>query len=252
MVDGTAAFCRLHYSVGNAAAALGYREIMPLIQSALADAGVLARNPDGTMSKLRFGPPLPAGCSSMREYCDAELDYASDDVLSRINSRTCDGLQFVQCDRIDRKAEPLDRIAFYAEYSFEVPHSLLRECDLKALRELFDEQREWLAERVSPKGHVRESDLKKAVTNWRCESGDNVTTVHLRLTIVHEEGHTASPTLVLQKLFGLNEEQSALVAITRREMFDRSGAPLRSTPWPRRRNRLLYERCWEHQRFNHQ
>ncbi|HPC43847.1 MAG TPA: TIGR03936 family radical SAM-associated protein [Candidatus Latescibacteria bacterium] len=249
---GAAAFFRLHYSVGNAAAALEYREIMPLIQSALADAGLLARNPDGTTPKLRFGPPLPAGCSSMREYCDAELDSTLDDVLSRINSRLADGLQCVQCDRIDRKAEPVDRIAFYAEYSFEIPHSLLRECDVKALRELFDEQGEWLAERVSPKGHVRESDLKKAVTNWRSESSASITTVYLRLAIAHEEGHTASPALVLQKLFDLNEEQSALVAITRREMFDRSGAPLRSRPWPRKRNRLLHERCWEHQRFHHQ
>lgn len=242
-------FCRFQFSVSPTLAPLTNRAINGLVQDALITSGALASQPDGSPTKVRFGPVLPPGCSSAREFCDAEVKSRPDDALRAANAEATEGIQFLRVDPIDTKAEPIGQLVAQADYCFEIPLSIMRAEDLEALRDLFSEQAEWLVRKETPKGEVREKDLKKAVLDWAIAFGADTAFLRLRLLHAHEEGHTASPASIMESLLDLDPEQCSLVRIRRECLRDRNALPLAEGPWPRKRNRLLRPKCWEQQRY---
>jgi radical SAM-linked protein len=240
---------RLRYVIGRAGAHLGYREAVGEILRSLGNAKLLLPNPDNPTPKARFGPPLPQNATSLSEYCDVELGNCSRDAIETSIQSLPEGLAIAGGERIDVRTEALSAWVWSAKYLLSFPSAVRSAGDIGAYLELFQEQPQWLIQTPTPKGDQRERDLRQGVVSWEVRETAGETRLSVVLALRHEQGHTASPALLLKELFELDTEDASLVGVQRLEMYDQHETPASKATWRRQRNRLLHTRCWESLRF---
>ena len=150
--------------------------------------------------KLSFGPALALGCESNGEYIDIKLpdSAVTDDILVRVNSQTPPGVRFVGCERLPEAHKSLANVYNLAHYSARLN---LTPAD-EALFGEFLASREWIFEKISPKGR-KNIDVKKLLVDQptlsKLSTGEYLLEYAVLLSLA---GGTIKPADFVKAIFG--------------------------------------------------
>ncbi|MEW6556653.1 MAG: TIGR03936 family radical SAM-associated protein [Elusimicrobiota bacterium] len=161
--------------------------------------------------KISFGPPLPVGYTSTCELFDIEMSrrVLPEDIHKVLSDNLPAGFEVISISSVPVITKPIELLVNVAKYSVEMIWQ--RETGEIKINEFFA-TKEFLIERLTDKSK-RIIDVRPLVINMK--QTDNILEMILRFG----PKKTAKPDVIIQKMFGLSNEQKLTLRINRDKFF---------------------------------
>jgi radical SAM family uncharacterized protein/radical SAM-linked protein len=191
---------KISFSKRGSAKYFGHLEMVKIFLRAIRRAEIPVKYSNGFHPKpnISFEDPLPVGLESLREtfYLSAEKSIEPALVVERLNKHLPEGLRILNCrpapKNLSQKAfEPVN-------YSITLKNMCFNEEQIND----FLNRNALIFSRLNRKGKSKTIDLKEMVFNLTLQAPNR-----LLISLKTEPGKTVRPLEVLEKIFGLPEEE---------------------------------------------
>jgi len=173
--------------------------------------------------KISFGPPLAVGYTSTCEIFDMEMfrRIGADEVEKALSSSMPPALGIISAASVPVVSKSVDLLVNVAKYSADM--SLQNEVAQIKIKDFFS-AKEFLIERITDKSR-RTIDVRPLMVYMKCLDPD----IHRGETVFQRSQiemllrfgpqKTAKPDVVIQKIFGLTDDEKSELIINRDEFF---------------------------------
>lgn len=211
--DELAVRIRLKYSKTGRIRFLSHLDMITMFRRAIMRASipVLFSHGYNPHPRISFGPPLSVGIESMAEYLDIEADPPIDlmEAVKAINRALPDGIRVIEAKIVPRKLLSLTGSIKRIVYRISIPDGFTQ-----GLSERIDELLSRTSIIIEKEGKKR--DIRAAVESIVLSGEERP---HIDITLHESGGVHARVQDVIEQLFGITTEKSALLSITRIGQF---------------------------------
>jgi radical SAM family uncharacterized protein/radical SAM-linked protein len=188
------------YSKSGEGRYFGHLELVRIFQRAIYRAGISVKFSQGFHPKPRisFQDPLPIGIESLGErfYMNVPGQVRVASVKDAVNRHLPPGLRVEACTIAPEKKRR--KSADRAFYMIEIKDGFFSQKELDS----FLEKEKLVVEKRTPKGKIRQTDLRESVLSMEITSPRNLT-----MALRQSEGKTVRPGEVLLNLFKMSHEE---------------------------------------------
>ncbi|MFH0948473.1 MAG: TIGR03936 family radical SAM-associated protein [Elusimicrobiota bacterium] len=216
---------RVKYNKGNSLRFLTHLEVVSAIRQAVRRASLPVCSSEGfsPQPKISFGPPLAVGYTSNCEIFDMEMirRVSADEVEKSLSSTIPPALSIISASSVPVVSKSLQLFINVAKYSVVV--FLQNEIAQTKIKDFFL-AKEFLIERITDKSR-RTIDVRPLVIYMKCldpdiHRGETVSQrVQIEMLLRFGPQKTAKPDVIIQKVFGLSDDEKSALEINRDEFF---------------------------------
>ncbi|MEJ2657452.1 MAG: TIGR03960 family B12-binding radical SAM protein [Desulfobacterales bacterium] len=178
----------------------GHLEMVKIFLRAIRRADIPVKYSEGFHPKpnISFNDPLPIGIEGLNEnfYLYVHGSVKPSTLVEKLNRNLPDGLHILACQPV--RKNPSYKSFDPVNYMVTLKNGYFNETKIKH----FLDQAEFIFSRINRKGKSRNIDLKKMVFNLTLLAPNT-----LKITLKTEPGKTVRPFEVVNKIFGLSEEE---------------------------------------------
>ena len=204
---------RVKYSKGKPLRFLTHLEVVSAIRQAVRRASLPVCMSSGfsPQPKISFGPPLAVGYTSNCEIFDMEMfrRIGSDEVEKALSSSMPPVLGIISASSVPVVSKSVELLVNAAKYSAEM--SLQNEVAQIKIKDFFS-AKEFLIERITDKSR-RTIDVRPLMIYMKYTNGK------IEMFLRFGPKKTAKPDVVIQKVFGLSDDEKSELIINRDEFF---------------------------------
>ena len=204
---------RVKYSKGKPLRFLTHLEVVSAIRQAVRRASLPVCMSSGfsPQPKVSFGPPLAVGYTSNCEIFDMEMfrRIGADEVEKSLSSSMPPALGIISASSVPVVSKSVELLVNAAKYSAEM--SLQNEVAQIKIKDFFS-AKEFLIERITDKSR-RTIDVRPLMIYMKYTNGK------IEMFLRFGPKKTAKPDVVIQKVFGLSDDEKSELIINRDEFF---------------------------------
>ncbi|MDO8733764.1 MAG: TIGR03936 family radical SAM-associated protein [Elusimicrobiota bacterium] len=214
---------RVKYTKGKPLRFLTHLEVVSAIRQAVRRASLPVCISSGfsPQPKISFGPPLPVGYTSNCEIFDMEMfrRIGADEVEKSLSSSMPPALGIISTSSVPVVSKSVELLVNAAKYSIEIPskqqcsprlQSGVSEANIK-IKDFFS-AKEFLIERITDKSR-RTIDVRPLMVYMKYIDGK------IEMLLRFGPQKTAKPDVIIQKVFGLADDEKSELIINRDEFF---------------------------------
>lgn len=204
---------RVKYTKGKSLRFLTHLEVVSAIRQAVRRASLPVCISSGFSPhpKVSFGPPLAVGYTSNCEIFDMEMfrRIGADEVEKSLSSSMPPALGIISASSVPVVSKSVELLVNAAKYSAEM--SLQNEVAQIKIKDFFS-AKEFLIERITDKSR-RTIDVRPLMIYMKYAGGK------IEMFLRFGPQKTAKPDVVIQKVFGLSDDEKSELIINRDEFF---------------------------------
>ncbi|PKM93008.1 MAG: hypothetical protein CVU80_00420 [Elusimicrobia bacterium HGW-Elusimicrobia-4] len=204
---------RVKYAKGKPLRFLTHLEVVSAIRQAVRRASlpVCMSNGFSPQPKISFGPPLAVGYTSTCEIFDMEMfrRIGADEVEKALSSSMPPALGIISASSVPVVSKSVELLVNVAKYSVEM--SLQNDIAQTKIKDFFS-SKEFLIERITDKSR-RTIDVRPLMVYMKYTDGK------IEMLLRFGPKKTAKPDVIIQKVFGLADDEKSELIINRDEFF---------------------------------